>query len=159
MCYGNDGRIDGGRADGQKRKDDGCLGDDDGVRESLRQFREMQKHRQLAAWRNSISLAAVVYDITARFPPDERFGLTTQLRRAAVSVSANIAEGHARSGPREFCRFLSIALGSLAELDALIELSAVIGILNVDDQRRLDDMRGEASRTTFGLYRRLKAAS
>jgi len=82
-----------------------------------------RNHRTLRAWQEAISMVDAIYEITASFPNDERFGLTSQLRRAAVSVPANIAEGFARSGTRELLHFLSIASGSLSELDTLIEIS------------------------------------
>lgn len=74
-----------------------------------------------------------IYSATAAFPADERFGLTSQLRRASVSVPANIAEGFARTGTRELLRFLSIASGSLSELDTLIEVAKRQGLLREVD--------------------------
>ena len=82
-----------------------------------------RNHRSLMAWQEAVSLVDAIYEITNDFPVDERFGLTSQLRRAAVSVPANIAEGFARSGTRELLHFLSISSGSLSELDTLIEVS------------------------------------
>lgn len=82
-----------------------------------------RNHRTLKAWQEAIELVDAVYSATAAFPADERFGLTSQLRRASVSVPANIAEGFARTGTRELLRFLSIASGSLSELDTLIEVA------------------------------------
>ncbi len=82
-----------------------------------------RNHRTLKAWQEAIELVDTVYSATAAFPADERFGLTSQMRRAAVSVPANIAEGFARTGTRELLRFLSIASGSLSELDTLIEVA------------------------------------
>lgn len=88
-------------------------------------------------WQKAIVLAKEVYQQTARFPADERFGLTSQIRRAAVSVSSNIAEGHARQG-REFANFLSIAYGSLAEVESQFLLAVELGYLPLAD---LDDAR------------------
>lgn len=82
-----------------------------------------RNHRTLKAWQEAINLVDAIYSTTAEFPADERFGLTSQLRRAAVSVPANIAEGFARTGTRELLHFLSIASGSLSELDTLIEIA------------------------------------
>src|SRR5687768_12050599 len=84
----------------------------------------IQSHRDLKVWQLGMVIAESVYDVTKLFPSDERFGITSQLRRAAVSIPANIAEGHARSSTKEYLRHLSIALGSLAELETLLDLSS-----------------------------------
>ena len=76
----------------------------------------MQDFRKLKVWQKSHRLALKVYAITANFPKTETFGVTSQARRAAVSIAANIAEGSARSGDKEFARFLYISLGSASEL-------------------------------------------
>ena len=83
----------------------------------------MFKFEKLDVWQESINLADDVYGITQSFPADERFGLTSQVRRSAVSVPANIAEGHGRTGNREFLHHLSIASGSLRELETLLEVA------------------------------------
>jgi four helix bundle protein len=80
-------------------------------------------HKNLEAWKLGFEFAKEIYSATTLFPPDEKFGLTSQLRRAAVSIPSNIAEGAARKSSKEFINFLSIALGSLAELDTLLLLS------------------------------------
>ncbi|GEM_PF-138033 len=80
-------------------------------------------YKELLIWQKGMVLAKLVYKLTARFPPQERFGLTAQLRRAAVSVPSNIAEGQARQGTKEFLQFLSHAVGSLAEVETQILLS------------------------------------
>jgi four helix bundle protein len=77
----------------------------------------LRSYRELEVWQRAIELVEAVYVVSAGFPKEERFGLTAQMRRAAVSVPSNIAEGHARSSTRDYLRFLSISLGSLAELD------------------------------------------
>ena len=94
--------------------------------------------------------------MTATFPREEQFGLAQQLRRAAVSAVANIAEGQARHGAAEFAHALSIALGSLAEASALLALAADLGYVNEADAGRLEALRAEAGRTTFGLQRKLR---
>lgn len=87
---------------------------------------DVRTHRDLVVWRKSLLLAATVYRLTARFPPDERFGLTAQLRRAAVSVASNIAEGGARGRPGDFINGLRIARGSLAEVETQLQIAAQI---------------------------------
>lgn len=88
-----------------------------------------RKHRDLRVWQAAVELVETVYQITAAFPRDEVFGLTSQMRRAATSVAANIAEGAARSGTKELLRFLSIASGSLSELDTHIEIAMRLGLI------------------------------
>ena len=82
-----------------------------------------KSYRDLEVWKKAMRLAKRIYQVTQKFPTDERFGLTNQLRRAAVSVPSNIAEGHARFGAGESSRFLSIAMGSVAEIETQILLS------------------------------------
>ena len=83
----------------------------------------MKIHKDLDDWKLAIKLAGDVYEITENFPKNEVFGITSQMRRAAVSISANIAEGAARQTKKEFAQFLYIALGSASELDTLFEIS------------------------------------
>ena len=78
----------------------------------------IQSFRDFVAWQRAIDLAESIYYATYDWPADERFGLTSQVRRAAVSVMANIAEGQGRTGPREFLHHLSVADGSLSEVEA-----------------------------------------
>lgn len=89
----------------------------------------VRSYRDLDAWQEAMELAQRVYELTDTLPPDERFGLSQQLKRAAVSIPSNIAEGHARGATRDFCRFLSIARGSVAEVETQIELAVRIGLL------------------------------
>ncbi|HCY77246.1 MAG TPA: four helix bundle protein [Ignavibacteriales bacterium] len=77
----------------------------------------MKTHRDLIIWRKSIDFVTKIYQLTSKFPKDENYGLSSQLRRAAVSIPSNIAEGAARHSKKEFRNFLSIALGSAAELE------------------------------------------
>ena len=85
--------------------------------------KKARHYKELLIWQKGMALAKGVYGLTARFPADERFGLVSQMRRAAISVPSNIAEGQARHGTREFLQFLSHANGSLAELDTQLLLS------------------------------------
>ena len=86
-------------------------------------------HRNLLAWQEAMTLVEKVYRDTDALPRDELFGLRTQIRRAAVSVPSNIAEGAARSSPAELVHFLSIACGSLAELETQLELAVRLGYM------------------------------
>ncbi len=84
-------------------------------------------YKDLLVWQKGMVLARLVYKLTVKFPAEERYGLTSQMRRAAVSVPSNIAEGQARRGTNEFLQFLSVAEGSLAELDTQLSLSVELG--------------------------------
>ena len=86
-------------------------------------------YRDLDVRQRSMRLAKRIYQVTQKFPGDERFGLTNQLRRAAVSVPSNLAEGHARFGAGEFSRFISITMGSVAEIETQILLSNDLGYI------------------------------
>lgn len=98
---------------------------------------EWHSHRNLRAWQRGVTLAEEVYAMTARFPSAEVFGLTSQMRRAAVSVPANIAEGHARGTVGEFARSLRTSRGSLAELDTHLEIARRRRYLDETQAQRL----------------------
>jgi four helix bundle protein len=89
--------------------------------------RKINSYRDLLVWQKGMALAKQVYSLTRSFLEDERFGLIAQMRRAAVSVPSNIAEGQARHGKKEFVQFLSHAEGSLAELDTQLALAIELG--------------------------------
>ena len=95
------------------------------------------------------------YRVTAAFPADERFGLTAQLRRAAVSIPSNVAEGHSRLGAGEFRRFVSIARGSVAEVETQIAVAVPLGFVGADEVTPLSSQLDRLSKMLFGLYRRL----
>ncbi len=88
---------------------------------------EIKSYRDLHIWQKAMEVARLVYDYTRTFPSDERFGLTSQLRRSAVSVPSNIAEGRGRGTTADYVRFLRIARGSLFESQTQIELSQMLG--------------------------------
>src|SRR5207248_5657950 len=93
----------------------------------------MAPYEKLHAWRECHELALAVYGVTKRFPSDERYGLTSQTRRAAFSAAVNIVEGSARRSAKEFRRFLDIALSSLTELGYALRLCREVGILTTQD--------------------------
>ena len=93
-----------------------------------------RKHRDLLAWQHAIALVTVVYRLTNSFPDSERFGLIAQMRRAAVSVPSNIAEGAARHSHKEFLHFLGIARGSLSELDTQLVIARELSFTQETDE-------------------------
>lgn len=90
----------------------------------------IKSFRDLTIWNNSIVLVKTIYEVTSAFPKTELYGLTSQIRRAAVSVPSNIAEGHTRKHRAEFRQFLFIALGSLAELETQIIIASELGYID-----------------------------
>jgi len=96
-----------------------------------------RSYRDLNVWKLSIELVKDIYQVTTKFPPVEIYGLTNQLRRAAISIPSNIAEGQGRNSFKEFKQFLAIALGSLAELETQLIISHEIGYLNREDSNKL----------------------
>ena len=117
----------------------------------------MKDFRNLTVWRKSHRLALAVYESSRKFPQEERYGLTSQLRRAAVSIPTNIAEGCGRQGDPEFARFLSISMGSASETEYLLLLANELGLLNDDTYRRLSADIEEIKRRLAALMAKLKA--
>jgi len=113
-------------------------------------------YRDLLVWKKAIELAKHLYHTTKSFPTSECYGLTSQIRRAAVSVASNIAEGQARGGTKEFIHFLYIAKGSLAELDTQSIISFELGYLTADINQKIFDDIAELQRMIHSLIQRLK---
>ena len=112
-------------------------------------------YQELKAWQTAMALIAEVYRLTARFPHSERFGLVQQMRRAAISISSNLAEGHVRRSKREFLRFVVIALGSLAELESQLFVVERIGLIPRNDLELSRELVLITGRTLRGLERSL----
>jgi four helix bundle protein len=111
-------------------------------------------YRNLLVWQKSMTLAEQVYRETAEYPPDEKYGLRSQMRRAATAIPSNIAEGQGRrSTDQEFVRFLQIALGSLCELETQLELSNRLGMLHSAQVAQLQPVINEVGRLLNGLLR------
>ena len=117
--------------------------------------KKTQNYKDLVVWQKGISLAKAIYQLTTKFPGDEKFGLVSQMRRAAISIPSNIAEGQARHTTGEFIQFISHAEGSTAELETQIILSIELGFAEVKSTDAafilLDDIR----RMLNGLRRKL----
>jgi four helix bundle protein len=117
----------------------------------------MAIYQRLRAWERCHQLCVAVYEATSNWPTTERYGLTSQARRAAHSAAANIAEGCAKKGPKEFRRYLNISLGSLSELSYTLLLARDLKILREDQWAELDDLHRKAGGMTWLLYRSLPA--
>ena len=116
----------------------------------------MKRYERLEAWQVAHQLVLLTYRVTKSFPREELYGLTSQARRAAFSVAANIAEGSAKKGPREFRRYLDIALGSLSELSYIFQLVKDLDLIEPTRWSDLDQARERAGRLTWGVYRSVR---
>lgn len=116
----------------------------------------MKDFRELKVWEKAHELALASYKISARFPNEERFGLTTQIRRCGSSVPANIAEGCGRSGDGEFHRFLQTAMGSLTELDYHWLLARDLGFIKKEEYAPLHEDVLEVKRMLSALIRKVQ---
>lgn len=114
-------------------------------------------YRDLKVWQLGMEITERIYHITNSFPSDERFGLTSQMRRAAVSVPANIAEGHARGFTKDYVRFLAVSVGSLAEVETFLELSIRLGFGKPESVHELIELISEERRMLRGLQRSLRS--
>jgi four helix bundle protein len=115
----------------------------------------VQDFRKLKVWERSRVVISEVYNVTSEFPLSERFGLSAQSRRAAVSIAANIAEGCGRFGKREFARFVNIALGSAAELESHLLIGVFLGLTDDEALRPVLTELKQVQRMLASLARRL----
>ncbi len=114
----------------------------------------MANHKDLEVWKQAVELVKTVYEFTAGFPASEIYGLVSQMRRSAVSIPSNIAEGAARNSDKEFIQFLYITLGSLAELDTQYILSKEIQLTG--GSAKVESVMGRVGKMTMGLIKHLK---
>ena len=113
---------------------------------------------RLDAFKASYQVGLCVYRSTEHWPKREMFGLSSQARRAAFSISLNIAEGASKRGPREMRRYLDIALGSLSELQVILRMASDLNLANQDEIAGLEKVRSLAGRLTWKLYRSIEKA-
>ena len=116
-----------------------------------------ESFRQLIVWRRAIELTFAVYAATKEFPKDELFGLTSQMRRASVSVASNIAEGHARATEGEFVQFLGIARGSLAEVQTQLVIDSGLRLASGERLELCEELSVEVSKMLDSLLRQRKS--
>ena len=123
----------------------------------------MQKPTRIGSYRDldvcqfAMDIVIAVYRVTRAFPAEEKFGLVAQLRRAAVAIPSNIAEGRNRLGAAEFRRFVSIARGSVAEVETQLAVAVALGYVGAGEIASLSSRLDQLSKMLFGLYRRLAA--
>jgi len=116
----------------------------------------VRSYRDLIAWQRAMELVERVYAMTRRFPDDERYGLASQMRRAAVSIPSNIAEGHGRLHRPDYLRFLSVARGSFMEVETQVEIADRLGYLSTEEMADLAGPLREVGRLLNGLVRSLR---
>ncbi len=116
----------------------------------------MSNYRNLIVWQKAMTLVTNIYQITNSFPREEAFGLTAQIRRSAVSVPSNIAEGYGRSSDSELARFLNITAGSLYELQTQLEIARNIKYINEDDFNALYSATREVEVMLVSLINKVK---
>jgi four helix bundle protein len=117
--------------------------------------RTIKSFRDLNIWQKGIDLVKDIYKETQNFPRQEIYGLTNQIRRAAISIPSNIAEGHIRQHRAEFRQFLSVALGSLAELETQIVISRELNYISTEKSLNVIDQMGSLGKMIRGLIKKL----
>jgi len=117
------------------------------------EYRKIQSFTDLEAWKEAHKLVIFVYKITKTFPKEEAFGLTSQLRRAAVSITSNIAEGFSRNSPKEKIQFYSIARGSLTEIQSQLFIARDIGYVDNKDFGEFSEQAVTVGKITTGLIK------
>lgn len=118
----------------------------------------LKTYRDLTVWRKAMDLVVAVYDLSRRFPPEERYGLASQLQRAAVSVPANIAEGYARVHRGDYLRHLSIARGSKAEMETHLTIATRLGLAQREDTLPVWELAQDVGRLLNALIKSLEDA-
>ena len=111
----------------------------------------MKPHKKLIAWQKAMELVVSIYELTKAFPKEELYGLTSQLRRAAVSVPSNIAEGACDRSADQFRNFLSIAIGSLNEINTQLEVAYRVGYISDKTHTEIQGLLDECLAVTYGL--------
>lgn len=119
----------------------------------------IKSYRDLIVWQKSMALTVEIYRLTRKLPVREQFGLVSQLQRAAVSIPANIAEGHSRGSRGDYRRHVSVARGSLAELETHLELTRLLGLAPEGATASAETLATEVGRMLSALLHRLKQPS
>ncbi len=116
----------------------------------------IQSYRDLDVWKHAMKLGFMAYDATHAFPSHEQYALTSQIRRAAVSIASNIAEGYGRGGRAEYIRYLKIARGSLLELETQLLFARRFGYIETEQRQHIDGQLVRTAKTLAGLIRALE---
>jgi len=127
-----------------------------GEEKSKSMANEIRSYRDLEAWRLAVRLTKIVYRVSAGFPADERYGLTSQIRRAAVSIASNIAEGWGRGTTQDYIRFLRMARGSMYEVETQLLIARELGFVDDEKFGYSEGAIDEAGRVLGGLIRSIE---
>ena len=115
----------------------------------------MKSYRDLIVWQKSVSMVTLVYKLLKDFPSDEKFGLTSQIKRSSVSISSNIAEGYGRNYTKDYIRFLNIARGSLFEMQTQLQISINLNFLKSENLKEINDLSLEIEKMLNSLINKL----
>lgn len=116
----------------------------------------MTSYRDLIVWQKSMSLVTLVYKMTMQFPTDEKFGLISQIRRSAISIPSNIAEGYGRNYRKDYSRFLQIARGSLFENQTQLEIAVNLEYIKVENLEEIKELSIEVEKMLNSLIKKLE---
>jgi four helix bundle protein len=114
-------------------------------------------YKDLIVWQKADALAVNVYKATKKFPKDELYGITSQVRRAALSIPTNIVEGYARKGDKELARFVNIAIGSAAETEFLLNFSYRLGYLTEQEYKQLEALQSEVGKVLWSFCKKVSS--
>ena len=120
-------------------------------------FINMNSYRDLIVWQKSMNLVTLLYQLTKQFPDDEKFGLTSQIKRSSVSIPSNIAEGYGRSSSKEYVRFHEIARGSLYEFQTQLEIAANLKFIDIFVTKEIFELGIEVEKMLNSLIKKLKS--
>ena len=120
-------------------------------------FINMNSYRDLIVWQKSMNLVTLLYQLTKQFPDDEKFGLTSQIKRSSVSIPSNIAEGYGRSSRKEYVRFLEIARGSLYEFQTQLEIATNLNFIDIVATKEIFELGIEVEKMLNSLIKKLKS--
>lgn len=115
----------------------------------------MKSYRDLIVWQKSVEMVTLVYKLLKQFPDDEKFGLTSQIKRSSVSIASNIAEGYGRNYTKDYIRFLNISRGSLYEMQTQFQISLNLDFINESDLNEIKDMSIEIEKMLNSLISKL----
>ncbi len=118
----------------------------------------MKSYRDLIVWQKSMDTVTLTYKLLKRFPDDERFGLTSQVKRSSVSIPSNIAEGYGRNYRKDYARFLQIARGSLFELQTQLQIAVNLSFINENDLKEIKELSVEIEKMLNVLIKKLTNA-